>query len=237
MRERVLIIFKEGALFSNMEFIWPMLLMKSDPFSSTNHIYEWKFDGIRLQLSSIAGEIRAHTRHKTDCTKRFPELHSFHSTKDVILDGELICINPETQKDDWELVMERFRLTNEFKIQLAVRENPVIMIVFDILYLENETLFHLPLLKRKRILEENLVPTNHVQPISYIDTEGEVFFEKIVELQLEGCVAKRKSGLYHPAKRTDDFLKIVRYEYYEVLITGMRKGKFGLLCSFQPTKV
>lgn len=214
-----------------MSFIWPMLLMSSDPFTSSNHIYEWKFDGIRLQLSYVNGNLKLYTRHKTDCTKRFPELHSFYSESDIVLDGELICIDPETGKDDWELVMDRFRLTNEFKIKLAMVSNPVIFMVFDILFLK-EKLLHLELMERKRILAEALLPTGHIQTVSYVDTEGQAFFNKIKELQLEGCVAKHKNGLYHPAKRTNDFLKIVRYEYFEVMITGMRKREFGYLCSF-----
>jgi DNA ligase 1 len=68
--------------------------------------------------------------------------------------------------------------------------------------------------------------------VSYVDTEGNAYFDKINELQLEGCVAKHNKGLYHPAKRTNDFLKIVRYEYFEVMITSKRKKESGYLCSF-----
>jgi hypothetical protein len=33
-----------------MKFIWPMLLTHSEPFSDEDWIFEWKADGIRLEL-------------------------------------------------------------------------------------------------------------------------------------------------------------------------------------------
>ncbi|MCA1066144.1 ATP-dependent DNA ligase (plasmid) [Rossellomorea sp. AcN35-11] len=214
-------------------FIWPMLLQSTNAFSSDDYIFEWKSDGIRLVLSSFEGQNHLYTRHKTECTKRFPEISSIKFNENVVLDGELICIDSESKKDDLELVMERFRLTNDLKIKLAVNTNPVIYMVFDILYLKDRCLFNLPLLDRKDILQKVLPPSNYMQPVQFIHNYGETYFNKIVEMQLEGCVAKRKSGLYYPGKRTEEWLKIIRYEYFEVVITGIQKETKGFLCSFE----
>lgn len=213
-------------------FIWPMLLMPSDPFSSTDYLFEWKSDGIRLELIHQKGkENRCYTRHRTDCTKQFIELQDLSFSEDVILDGEIICFDPKKGKEDLELVMRRFQTTSSEKILALSREIPCTYMVFDILYYK-KPLVNLPLMERKHILNEILSPSESVQKVDYIEDHGEAFFSSIKEMQLEGCVAKRKNGLYYPGKRTPEWLKIIRYEYYEVIITGMRKKEFGYLCSF-----
>lgn len=217
-------------------FIWPMLLEKGDPFTSNDYYFQWKADGIRLILSSMNGEIRCFTRHKTDCTNRFPELQTIPmlDRHNIIFDGELISIHPETKKDDWELVMERFRLTNRMKIEAAVKISPVIFLAFDMLYL-NEPIMNLPLSVRKELLKENIPTSPYITTIPFIDAEGEMYFDQIQNLKLEGCVAKRKNSIYRPGVRssTGDWIKIIRYEYYSnIVITGLRKHKFGYFCSF-----
>jgi DNA ligase 1 len=217
-------------------FIWPMLLEKGNPFTSNEYYFQWKADGIRMILSSFQGEVRCYTRHKTDCTSRFPELQSIPlpESDHVVFDGELVCIHPETKKDDWELVMERFRLTKRPKIEAAVKTSPVIFLAFDVLYF-NEPIMNLPLSERKEILEKNIPSSPYITTIPFIDAEGEIYFDQIQKLKLEGCVAKRKNSIYRPGVRSSsaDWIKIIRYEYYsDIVITGLRKHKFGYFCAF-----
>lgn len=216
-----------------MDFIFPMLLTPSEPFTEEGWIFQWKADGIRLELiSHKAKGIQAYTRHKTNCTKSFPELESLRFPDDVILDGELICYDQETGRDSWELVMERFRLQNDYKIKVAAEEHPCTFYVFDVLY-RNQSVMHLELMERLALLDDLIENSPIIQKASHIDTEGEGFFEQIKSLQLEGLVAKKKDSKYLPAKRVDFWKKIVRYEYYDnCLLTGFRKGEFGILCSF-----
>ncbi|MFE8703945.1 ATP-dependent DNA ligase [Cytobacillus sp. FJAT-54145] len=209
-----------------------MLLSKSDPFSSPDFIFEWKSDGIRMELIHEKTKgISCYTRHKTNCTKQFIELQDLKFDEDLILDGELICYDPELKKEDLELVMKRFKLTSSEKIAIAATELPCTYVVFDILYYK-KPLMNLPLMDRKHILEQVVSPSEYVQQVMYLDTYGENFFESIKELSLEGCVAKRKNSLYYPSKRSDDWKKIIRYEHYQVVITGKRKKEFGFLCSY-----
>jgi DNA ligase 1 len=215
-----------------MNFIFPMLLTPSDPFSEEGWIFEWKADGIRMELIHQKTKgITAYTRHKTNCSRAFPELQTLSFNDDVILDGELICYDPELKRDSWELVMERFHLSQDIKINYAAETIPCTYVVFDVLYLNRPTM-KLPLIERKSILDDLIENTPFIQKSSYLETEGEGFFEQIKLLQLEGAVAKKKNSPYWPAKRVDFWKKIVRYEYFDVMLTGFRKGNFGLLSSF-----
>lgn len=215
-------------------FIWPMLLEKGDPFTSEDYLFQWKADGIRLILSSMNGEINAYTRHKTGCIKRFPELATLKFREDVVLDGELVCFDPETKKDSWELVMRRFQMTNDYKIATAMKSSPVIFLVFDVLYLGAPTM-NMELNERKEVLKAVIPDSPYISTIPFVDTEGEIYFEQIKKFKLEGCVAKRKRSIYRPGERSSnrDWIKIIRYEYYDVMITGIKKQKFGYFCSFR----
>src|SRR5690606_10726612 len=105
-------------------------------FTEEGWIFEWKADGIRLELMHDKKKgIQGFTRHKTNCTKAFlPEFETLSFSDDIILDCELICYDPEEKRDSWELVMERFQLSQELKIRHAAEAHPCTLIVFDVLY-------------------------------------------------------------------------------------------------------
>lgn len=76
-------------------FISPMLLETSpDPFSHPDYIFEPKIDGHRLIYANESGQTRLYTRHANDVTAKYPELQ--HGPNDVVLDGEVCCIDPAT---------------------------------------------------------------------------------------------------------------------------------------------
>ena len=113
----------------------------------------------------------------------------------------------------------------------ATESNPCVFMVFDILFLNGRYLFNEPLIERKKILNEVISDSDFIKKVSYIENEGEQFYSQIEAFKLEVMIAKAKNSRYYPWKRTE-WLKIVRYETYEVLLTGYTKASFGLLCSF-----
>lgn len=211
-------------------FIPPMLLEKSEsPFNANTHIFEPKIDGHRLVLERKNGETRLWTRHRTDCTRQYPELWDVPiQGDDFILDGEVCALDPETGAIDFELVMERFQLKKHDKIESAVNHRPVQYVVFDILRHNGKDLRSLPLLARRSILLSVLEPNAFFAPIMHVDDNGEDLYRLICDRKMEGIVAKRKDSSY-VSRRSHDWLKIVRYEYAEVFISGYRKDEFGWL--------
>lgn len=174
-----------------------------------------------------------YTRHKTNCTNTFPEIRDLSFSNSVILYGELIVYNPETGQDDLELVMQRFQMKNPFNIQMVARAMPCTFMVFDILQLDGRSLLHMPLIERKGLLNEVINQNEYLNIVDFIEGSGEAFYKQIVQFKLEGSIAKAKESRYYPGVRIQyKWLKIVRYEYFDVLITGYVKEKSGLLCSF-----
>jgi DNA ligase 1 len=49
---------------------------------------------------------------------------------------------------------------------------------------------------------------------------------------LEGIVLKFRDSRYEVGKRSQAWLKVINYQYEDVMITGVRKGEFGVLLSF-----
>lgn len=211
-------------------FISPMLLKQVDkPFDNASWIYEPKIDGHRLLLSKMGGVTKLYTRHKNECTVQYPELHSVPVDGDVILDGEVFCVDQHGQID-FELVMNRFHTKGADKIAAIMKRQPVGYMVFDILYFKDRDLRGLPLLQRKEILDHVLPNTSTISKIQFIEKEGTALFDAIKQNDMEGIVCKRKDSVY-AGRRSADWLKVVNYQYADVYITGYRKRDFGWLAA------
>lgn len=215
-------------------FIEPMLLeQKEKPFDNDDYIYEPKIDGHRLILSKIDGNTTLYTRHNNECTVQYPELQTLPIDKDIILDGEVYCVD-ENGAVDFELVMHRFQTRGHNKVSAAAKRLPIGYMVFDILHYDGVDLRGLPLMQRKEILNSVVPDAPHIHNIQYIEKEGTALFDAIKQQDLEGIVCKRKDSVY-VGKRSVDWVKIINYQYANVFISGYRKDEFGWLASVVDT--
>ncbi|GAE36448.1 ATP-dependent DNA ligase [Halalkalibacter akibai] len=209
-------------------FISPMLLHRVDePFNNPDYLAELKLDGIRLIFSNIDGQVKLYTRHKTEVTNRFPELHSLPIPPGTILDGEIVITDTDG-KPDFEAMQSRFLRTKNLEDQQHVS-----YCVFDVIYHKGENVSKLPLVGRKQLLQ-SLIPENTplLSKVLSIEGKGIELFELCKAQGLEGIVLKQKDSKYEINKRSKAWLKVVNYEYDEVWIRGVRKKEFGLLLSF-----
>jgi len=212
-------------------FLSPMLLMQADvPFDDDRYIYEPKIDGHRLIHSLENGKSALYTRSNQDITKQYPELHCVPviDNSDIVLDGEVACIDPDSGAIDHDLVMERYRMKKWLSIREGVVRQPVHYFVFDILRYKGEDLRNRALTERKSILAEVLSPNAYFSPLPAIDGAGTALFQAIQEKNLEGIVAKRKDSFY-VSGRNPDWQQIINYRYIDCPIIGYRKNQFGWL--------
>jgi DNA ligase-1 len=193
-------------------FIQPMLLETSgEAFNHSDYIFEPKMDGFRGILSKKDGQGTLFTRHKNIVSERFPELLKVPVSGDVILDGEVICYDPETQQVDFEKVMNRFSTKSLPKVKQKCVSMPCSFVAFDILFYKGEDLRQLPLVDRKAILEEVLKENDHIHNIRYVEEKGTQFFSSISKANLEGACAKLKSSPYQ-SRRSKHWLKIINWQ-------------------------
>ncbi|MCC3380669.1 ATP-dependent DNA ligase [Paenibacillus farraposensis] len=209
-------------------FISPMLLATADgPFSDSRYIFEPKIDGHRLIYSQKNGTARLFTRHNNDCTRQYPELQ-LPFEDDIILDGEIACVDPVTGISDFESIMSRFQARKTDKIARLTAELPVTFVVFDILHYKGVDLRALPLTERKAILVGLTMPSANFGVIPHVEGAGEALFEQIESRGMEGVVAKRKDSVY-VSRRSATWQKVINWSYADVYITGYRKAEFGWL--------
>jgi DNA ligase 1 len=217
-------------------FISPMLLHKTDePFNHDNYVSELKMDGFRLIYSYIEDK-KLFTRHNTDITTRFPELLNLNIPIGTVLDGEVV-VTDSSGKPDFEAVMSRFSLYNSNKVEYMAKHEPVSFFVFDVLYHKGEKVTHLPLYKRKKILD-TIIPVNTpiLSKVMNTDSNGIALFDLIKEQNLEGIVIKKKDSTYEIGRRSYSWLKMINYQYANVIVNGYRKDDFGRLLSFEDGK-
>ena len=205
-----------------------MLLYETQPFDDENYIYELKLDGIRcLAYIDSKSVVLQNKRHK-DVTAIYPELSQMSKCvkRRVILDGELVVLNKDG-KPDFYALQRRSLMTDNFKISLAAKNNPVQFVAYDIIYYNGKDLTDKPLMERKAILSKAVREGNNLTISRYIEKNGIAFFELAKSQELEGIVAKRKDGLYHIGKRTRDWLKIKVMQDEDLLILGYQPDEHG----------
>lgn len=217
-------------------FIDPMLLATAPaPFSDSRFIFEPKIDGHRLIFSQQNDIVRLYTRHNNDCTRQYPEIANFIFPHDIVLDGEIACVDPATGISDFESVMVRFQAKKADKIAALSVTHPATFVIFDILGYKGEDLRRLPLMQRKEMLASIPLPSGNFGIIPFIEGDGEALFTQIKTRGMEGIVGKRKDSVYETGRRSDNWRKVINWSYAHVHITGYRKKEFGWLAAV-PTK-
>ncbi|MEY8352629.1 DNA ligase [Lachnospiraceae bacterium 54-53] len=187
--------------------ISPMLISEmQEPFDSPDHIYEIKWDGIRC-VSYLGTNADMRNKRNKLMLPMFPELEGLYKqvkTK-CILDHELLVMKNGTP--DFYEVQSRAIMTHPFKIQLASSRYPASIVAYDILYYKDKEITMLPLMERKKYLEDVVIENNIISVSRYIENEGIKLFELVKNQELEGIVAKKKKSLYWQGKETKDWIK------------------------------
>jgi bifunctional non-homologous end joining protein LigD len=179
------------------------------PFDSEDFTFEVKWDGIRCLAFVERHGVRLQSRELLDITVQFPELACLAALPTgTILDGELVSL-----RDGRPCLLEiqrRVQLQNLHRVRYASQTEPVVYLVFDLLYTKETSLMAAPLTVRRAQLN-SLISQTSLPPITMpesIPCHGRVLFEHVVTLGLEGIMAKRKDSPYSPGKRSRAWLKI-----------------------------
>jgi bifunctional non-homologous end joining protein LigD len=159
----------------------------SPPLHDPGWIYEPKFDGFRGVLYLCRHECFIRSK-RSNVLRRFTELarrvQDELDVKDAILDGEVVALDEEGRMDF------RMLLSGRGWLHYAA---------FDLLWLNGKDLRGMPLLKRKRRLEQ-LIPSHNavLSRVLAVEEHGRELYDAAQRLDLEGIVAKRKGDAYSP---------------------------------------
>jgi bifunctional non-homologous end joining protein LigD len=178
--------------------------------SGDRWIHEIKFDGYRVQVHIANNEVKVFTRRGYDWTNRFKKIASdaWHiSAGSAIIDGEMVA-PAEDGATDFSV------LQNELK----GRTIKIVLVAFDLLYLNGYDLRKLPLIERKALLKK-LVDKTDVQFSDSFDVDGGEMFKHACKTGLEGVVSKVRDSQY-PIGWSNNWVKVTCAQRETLPIAG-----------------
>lgn len=213
------------------DWIQPMLakLHPTVPDPEDAYGFEFKWDGIRAIAFSETGTWRLMTRNHEDVTRRYPELRALSDrlgAHGVVLDGEVVALGPGGVPS-FEQLQRRIGLNSESEIRRMMKEVPVILMIFDLLYLDGRWLLNQTYVDRRGALEDLKLAGTHWQTPEYRTGPGEgtAMYEASKRSGLEGIVAKRLTSVYEPGRRSGSWFKVKNRLEQEFVVGGWMDGQ------------
>ena len=182
--------------------------------------YEVKWDGIRVLADAHDGVLRLTTRNGRDATVAYPELEVLTALPDALLDGEVVAMD-ERGIPSFPVLAERMHVRDRRRAQVLARRIPATFVAFDVLRLYGVDLTRRPFSERRATLERLDLPATHVM-LSPLYDDGPSLLAATREQGLEGVIAKRRSSLYEPGRRSPAWVKAAHRPSRTCLVGGWR---------------
>ena len=213
---------------------------------------EAKYDGERVQAHmDSSGKVKLFSRRLEEITPQFPDLaeHLKKTIKaeDYVLEGEILAIDKKGNPLPFQTLMQRRR---KYDVEQYIKEIPIQLKVFDLLYLNGESWLNQPYYKRSEKLGEIVRKDNEVTLTERIITDDvkeiEQFFKKMLKSGYEGIFMKSRAedSFYQAGVRGWNWIKWKKEYVQEMVDTfdlavvgafygkGKRSGGYGaLLCA------
>ena len=211
---------------------------------------EYKYDGIRVQAHRTAdGALELYTRRLDRVSTQFPEvvklLDGSLGPREVILEGEVVAFDPASgDLRPFQDVMFRRR---KYGITEAVRDFPVSLFCFELLYADGQDLTRLPYLERRAHLAEAITASERVRLTTATQVSDEAALERTFDQAVadgcEGLICKSldQKASYQAGARGWQWIKLKRDYRSELSDTldlvvvgalagrGRRAGMYGAL--------
>src|ERR1700722_3155262 len=162
--------------------------------SGSRWIHEIKFDGYRVQLHIANEGASVFTRNGHDWTKRFKKIANGAfpiGASSAIIDGEVVVPAADG--------------TTDFSVlqnQLKGKSDKIVMVAFDLLYLNGYDLRKLPLVERKAHLKK-LIAKTAIQFSESFEIDGPEIYKHACKTGLEGVVSKVRDSKYASGRGND----------------------------------
>ncbi len=194
-------------------------------------------------LREAADHVRIFSRNLEDMTHAFPDLvegvDKEVKAKSAILEGEAIAYNPLTS--EFLPFQETTKRRRKYKIEEKVKELPLVMFAFDVLYLDGKDITQQPYSERRKMLEKILPAGRQVSLNQTIRLAEEKiltnskqileFFNESISEGLEGIMIKKLDSPYKAGGRGFHWIKFKRAQSGELsdtvdcVLLGIYAGK------------
>jgi ATP-dependent DNA ligase I len=188
---------------------------------------EEKYDGVRCQLHREGSRIELFSRDLKETTSAFPELtENAHAIgHDVLFDGEVLAHREGRVLRFFELQRRLGRKVVDGDLR---RQVPVVLVIFDLLWLDGRTLLDEPLTTRRKLLEG--LGLEHPYLLARLEEATDPqhldrIFAETRERGNEGLMVKDPLSPYTPGRRGLAWLKLKRpLATLDVVVTAVEWG-------------
>ena len=160
---------------------------------------EWKWDGIRVQLSARPGDVRLFSRAGDDISGAFPDIVQAFAHTEGVLDGELLVLRDGAVASFNDLQQ---RLNRKTVTGRMLQDYPAHIRLYDILFDGPEDVRGLTFIERRARLEAwygrfipSLADVSALVPFAAF-SELEEKWQRARENGIEGLMLKRKDSPY-----------------------------------------
>ena len=176
-----------------------------------------KFDGFRTQIHKQGDKVEIFSRNLEDMTHMFPEIiegvRAQIAAETAILDAEALAYNEAS--GEFYPFQETTKRRRKHNIEASAQELPLKSFVFDLLYVDGQSLIDLSLEKRLERLRDVLKEGE-----TLLETSSEIVSDPVrlqsllsdsITAGLEGLVVKRPDSTYQAGARNFNWVKLKRH--------------------------
>ncbi|MDP3881393.1 MAG: ATP-dependent DNA ligase [Nanoarchaeota archaeon] len=177
---------------------------------------EHKYDGFRMMIHKKEGEIFLFTRRLENVTKQFPDIVEVIKKNvkgdEFILDTEVVGYDEKAEKyKPFESISQRIK--RKYDIDKLIKQLPVEVNVFDVLYYNGESWLNKNFVERRKLIEKIIkIEKWKIRPAIQIITgeekEAQKFYEKAIEMGEEGLMVKKIDSPYKQGRKVGYMVKL-----------------------------
>ncbi len=189
--------------------------------------FEVKWDGVRAICEIDGGRIALWSRNDRDMTVSYPEVRGLGAqlgTTQAVLDGEIAVVDKD-ERSSFSRLQRRMHVASASEARRLADEDPVVYLIFDLLYLDGRWLLELPYADRRQLLGGLELEGAHWRTPPVLRGGGAAALRASQQHGQEGIIAKRRSSHYLLGRRSPDWVKIKNIRTQEVVVGGWRPGQ------------
>jgi DNA ligase-1 len=213
-----------------MQPVRPMLADSADDVDAAltdieDASLEYKLDGARVQIHKAGDDVRVFSRTLNDVTASVPEIVTLARALpagDVMLDGEVIALDPSGAPRPFQTTMRRFGRTKA--VETLQADLPLTLFAFDCLFVDGVSLLDEPLSRRVEELERVAPLVAVPRLLRPTREQAHAFAKAALDRGHEGVMAKALSSPYAAGRRGSAWLKVKQARTLDLVVLAAEWG-------------